>query len=63
MAALSSSGRTDAAAKVAALFREQYPDCPCGAVEQLWVSRSPSATYRAQILPVLEKIRELGVAV
>jgi TolB-like protein/Tfp pilus assembly protein PilF len=63
MAALSLSGRRHEAAKVAASFRTQYPHCPAGAVEQLWLSRSASATYRAQILPVFERIRELGVAV
>jgi len=63
MAALSLSGRRDEAAKVAASFQAQYPNCPAGAVEQLWFSRSASATYRAQILPVFGSIRELGVAV
>ena len=63
MAALSLSGRRDEAAKVAASFQAQYPNCPAGAVEQLWFSRSASATYRAQILPVFGRIRELGVAV
>jgi hypothetical protein len=46
-----------------ASFQAQYPNCPAGAVEQLWFSRSASATYRAQILPVFGSIRELGVAV
>ena len=63
MAALSLSGRRGEAAKVAASFRAQYPNCPAGAVEQLWLSRSASATYRAQIQPVFERIRQLGVAV
>lgn len=63
MAALSLSGRRDEAGKVAASFRAQYPHCPAGAIEQLWLSRSASATYRAQINPVVERIRELGVAV
>jgi tetratricopeptide (TPR) repeat protein len=63
MAALSLSGRASEAAKVAASFREQYPDCAGGAVEQLWLSRSTSSTYRAQILPVLRSIRELGIPV
>jgi tetratricopeptide (TPR) repeat protein len=62
MAALSLSGRRDEAAKAAAVFRQQYPDCPPGAFERLWLSRSASSTYRAQILPVFETIRELGVA-
>jgi TolB-like protein len=61
-AALSLSGRHDEAMEAAALFREQYPDCPAGAFEQLWLSRSASPIYRAQILPVFEAIRTLGVA-
>ena len=63
MAALSLSGRRGAAAKVAASFQAQYPNCPAGALEQLWLSRSASATYRSQIQPVFERIRQLGVAV
>ena len=63
MAALSLSGRRDEAAQVAASFQAQYPNCPAGAVEQLWFSRSASATYRAQILPVFGSIREHGVPV
>jgi TolB-like protein len=63
MAALSLSGRRDEAAQVAASFQTQYPNCPAGAVEQLWFSRSASDTYRAQILPVFGSIRELGVPV
>jgi TolB-like protein len=62
MAALSLSGRHDEAAKAASSFRQQYPDCPSNAFEQLWLSRSASATYRAQIFPVFERIRDLGVA-
>ena len=62
-AALSRSGRHDEAASAAASLRRQYPDCPASAFEQLWLSRSPSATYRAQIFPLFERIRELGVAV
>src|SRR5206468_2478469 len=51
------------AASAAASLRQQYPYCPASAFEQLWLSRSPSATYRAQIFPLFERIRELGVAV
>ena len=32
------------------------------ALEQLWVSRSGSATYHAQIHPLFDKIRGLGLA-
>jgi len=62
MAALSKIGRHNEAAAAAASFRQQYPDCPAGALAQLWLSRSASATYRSQILSVFETIRELGVA-
>ena len=62
MAALSLSGRRSEAVQAAAAFRRQYPDCPASAFEQLWLSRSDSATYRSQIYPLLEKIRALGVA-
>ncbi len=62
MAALSQSGRPAEAAAAAASFRQQYPDCPAAAFERLWLSRSGSATYLAQILPVFERIRELGAA-
>jgi tetratricopeptide (TPR) repeat protein len=61
IAALSLSGRYREAAEAAALFRQQYPDGPAGACEQLWLSRSRSATYRAQILPIFDAIRSLGV--
>ena len=61
IAALSLSGQYREAAEAAASFRQQYPDGPAGACEQLWLSRSRSATYRAQILPVFDKIRSLGV--
>ena len=61
IAALSLSGQSREAAEAAALFRQQYPDGPAGACEQLWLSRSRSATYRAQILPVFDTIRSLGV--
>ena len=61
MAALSKIGRHNDAVAAAASFRQQYPDCPAGALAQLWLSRSASATYRSQILSVFETIRELGV--
>jgi tetratricopeptide (TPR) repeat protein len=63
MAALSASGRDEEASKLAASFREQYPACPSGAIEQLWLSRSASETYRVQILPVFETIRHLGIPI
>ncbi len=63
MAALSSSGRRNEAAMAAASFQGEYPDCPAGAFAQLWLSRSASPAYRAQIFPLFERIRDLGVAV
>jgi tetratricopeptide (TPR) repeat protein len=60
IAALSLSGRREEAVEAAGLFRRQYPDCPAGALEQLWLSRSASPIYRAQIRPVFEEIRVLG---
>jgi TolB-like protein len=62
VAALSQSGRRNEAAKAAALLRRQYPDCPASAFEQLWLSRSASTTYRAQIFPLFDRIRDPGVA-
>jgi len=55
------SGRPDAAARTAATFRTQYPEYPANAFHQLWLSRSASAAYRAQIQPLFEKVRDLGV--
>ncbi|HEX7199081.1 MAG TPA: hypothetical protein VF213_06370, partial [Dongiaceae bacterium] len=52
MAALSLLQRPDAAARLAASFRSQYPEYPANAFEQLWLSRSPSPTYRAQVQPL-----------
>jgi adenylate cyclase len=62
MAALALSGRHSEAARDAESFRQQYPECPAGAFAQLWINRSASAIYRAQILPLFERIREFGVA-
>jgi DNA-binding SARP family transcriptional activator/TolB-like protein len=62
MAALSLLGRRNEAARTAAIFRQQYPEYPANAFERLWLSRSPSAVYRAQIDPIFEQIRSLGIA-
>jgi DNA-binding SARP family transcriptional activator/TolB-like protein len=62
MAALSLIGRAAEASETAASFRKQYPDYRMTTFEQLWLSRSGSSTYRAQINPLFEKIRALGVA-
>jgi tetratricopeptide (TPR) repeat protein len=60
MAALSLIGRRSEATETAASFRKQYPDYRRNVFEQLWLSRSGSATYRAQIHPLFEKIQTLG---
>jgi DNA-binding SARP family transcriptional activator/TolB-like protein/Tfp pilus assembly protein PilF len=62
MAALSLAGRPSEAARVAAAFREQYPEYPANAFEQLWLSRSAVTAYRAQVQPLFERIRSLGIA-
>ena len=62
MAALSLVGRENEAAEVAKAFRKQYPDYRRNTFEQLWLSRSGSSTYRAQIHPLFEKVSSLGVA-
>ena len=61
MAALSLLERPDDATRLAASFRDQYPEYPANAFEQLWLSRSASPTYRAQVHPLFEKIRSLGI--
>ena len=61
MAALSLAGRSSEAAETVAAFRAQHPEYPANAFEQLWLSRSPSPTYRAQVQPLFEKIRSLGI--
>jgi tetratricopeptide (TPR) repeat protein len=62
VAALSLMGRRSDAAETAASFRAQYPDYRTNTFEQLWMSRSGSSVYRAQIHPLIEKICSLGVA-
>jgi len=62
MVALSAVGRRVEAEETAATFRKQYPDYRTTTFEQLWLSRSGCSTYRAQIHPLFEKIRTLGVA-
>jgi DNA-binding SARP family transcriptional activator/TolB-like protein len=61
IAAYSLVGRPSDAAETAAMFRTQYPDYRSNVFEQLWLSRSGSAAYRAQIHPLAEQIRSLGV--
>jgi DNA-binding SARP family transcriptional activator/TolB-like protein/tetratricopeptide (TPR) repeat protein len=61
MAALTLAGQPAEAARLAAAFRQQYPDYPANAVDQLWLSRSASPTYRAQVQPLLHHIRALAI--
>jgi DNA-binding SARP family transcriptional activator/TolB-like protein/Tfp pilus assembly protein PilF len=61
-AALSSLGRRSEATEKAAAFRARYPDYRANAFEPLWLSRSNSTSYRAQIQPIYEKICTLGMA-
>ncbi|MBV8202496.1 MAG: winged helix-turn-helix domain-containing protein [Acidobacteria bacterium] len=62
MAALALAGPPAEAARLAATFRTHYPNYPANAIDQLWLSRSPAATYRAQVQPLIHHIRALGVA-
>jgi len=59
MAALSLTGRHSEALSMAESFRRQYPDYPAHAFEQLWLSRSTSPVYRAQVYPLFERISAL----
>jgi tetratricopeptide (TPR) repeat protein len=61
-ATLAVLGRRNEASRMAALFRQQYPEYPASAFEQLWLSRSASAEYRGQIRPIFEQMRQLGIA-
>ena len=62
IAALTLAGQPAEAARLAAAFRARYPDYPANAVDQLWLSRSASPTYRAQVQPLLHNIRTLALA-
>jgi tetratricopeptide (TPR) repeat protein len=59
MAALSLTGRYSEAVSMAESFRRQYPEYPAHAFEQLWLSRSASRVYRAQVYPLFERISTL----
>jgi tetratricopeptide (TPR) repeat protein len=61
-AALSTIGRHTEATGAAAKFRAQYPEHRTRAFEQLWLSRSGSPAYRAQIQAPFERLRALGLA-
>jgi len=59
MAALSQTGGRREAASMAESFRRQYPAYPAHAFEQLWLSRSTSPVYRAQVYPLFESVSAL----
>jgi tetratricopeptide (TPR) repeat protein len=59
MAALSLTGRHSEAVLMAESFRQQYPEYPAHAFEQIWLSRSNSPVYRAQVYPLFERISAL----
>jgi tetratricopeptide (TPR) repeat protein len=62
IAALSLDRRRSEAAEMASRLRAQYPEYRSNSFDQLWLSRSGSATYRAQMQPVLENIRAFDLA-
>ena len=59
MAALSLTGGHREAVSVAQSFRRQYSEYPAHAFEQLWLKRSTSPVYRAQVYPLFERISAL----
>jgi tetratricopeptide (TPR) repeat protein len=59
MAALSLTGRHSEAVLMAESFRQQYPEYSAHAFEQIWLSRSNSPVYRAQVYPLFERISAL----
>jgi hypothetical protein len=63
MAASSLAGRRSEAVRMAESFRQQYPEYPAYAFDQLWLSRSASPVYRAQVYPLVENIRALNIAI
>jgi tetratricopeptide (TPR) repeat protein len=60
-AALHLLGRNSEAARAAAGFREQYPESRMIHLEKLWLARSANPVYRAQINPIFDRIRALGI--
>ncbi|MBV8119552.1 MAG: hypothetical protein JO081_06400 [Alphaproteobacteria bacterium] len=61
MAALLVLGRKSEAARAATAFCEQYPQARTNDFEQLWLARSANPIYRAQIDPIFDRIRSLGI--
>jgi DNA-binding SARP family transcriptional activator len=61
-AALRRSGKNDEAERMMALFKANFRGYERHAFSSQWLSRSRSPVYRAQILPVFEELRQLGLA-
>jgi len=62
MVVLSLTGPHRGAALMAESFRQQYLEAPTNAFERLWLSRSTSPVYRAQVFPLFDKIQALSAA-
>ena len=62
MAALLATGRRGAADLMQESLRQHYPGYSLKAFERLWLSRSASPVYRAQVYPLFENIWALGAA-
>jgi tetratricopeptide (TPR) repeat protein len=62
MAALLATGRRGAADQMLGSLRQHYPGYTLKAFERLWLSRSASPVYRAQVYPLFENIWTLGAA-
>jgi tetratricopeptide (TPR) repeat protein len=62
MAALSATGRRGAADLMQESLRQHYPEYSVPAFERLWLSRSASPVYRAQIYRLFANIWALGAA-
>jgi tetratricopeptide (TPR) repeat protein len=59
MAALSLIGQHSQALSTAETFRRQHPDYPARSFRRVWLSRSTSPVYRAQIHPLFESMSTL----
>jgi TolB-like protein len=62
MAALLATGRRGEADLMQASLRRHYPGYSVKAFERLWLSRSASPVYRAQVYPLFANIWALGAA-
>jgi TolB-like protein len=62
MAALLATGRRSAADLMQESLRQHYPEYSVKAFERVWLSRSASPIYRAQVYPLFQNIWALGAA-